>query len=192
MSTGNNPKSFISTTTLPIADSSAAELIQTPSRPAPADTHSTAGAAVPLEADEIYYSRDFGSQNLSASLRYLREALSEIDHAQQSLLDGDALDADDRMNKTLVILQDVIAHLREAGEGFGIGAVALLCSIANLGSTPASEAQILAIKRVARKLIAEPYLSSEDAAEATLLLESVGLDPDSRIVQGMAEALGDA
>jgi hypothetical protein len=147
--------------------------------------------SVPLDADHIYLSRDFGPPMFAASLRYVREALQEIESGQEALNEGDFLDVDDHMNKAQLILTDAFNKSRGAADGVGIVIVAALCSLANRGENQVTADQVLALKRVLMRVVAEPYMSSEVASEVTLLLEDAGLDPDLAVLQYLGEMLAD-
>ena len=145
----------------------------------------------PLKADDVYLSADFGPPALAAARRRLREAISELDGSVAAFRQDDAIEADDHLNKTQIVLAEIIPHMKDAGDGFGIIVTSALCCLLNLAGSTAIEEQAVVLRKVLRRAAEEPYLSSELAAEVTLELEDADLDPDLRGLQALVDSLTD-
>jgi len=138
---------------------------------------STSGEQNPqgyIATEDLYPVRDRFNPVLSAAFQLIGEGLDHIDESVTMLLDGDLISSDDALQKFQALLPELFC-CRDLGDGFGTIISSIYHAINNMNDI-LNKSQLIAIRKILKRILSEPFIGYEEAVEEIMHLEVAGLE----------------
>lgn len=127
---------------------------------------------------------------LAAAFTLIKEGLENVDEAIKAEKEGDRISSDDAIQRLQALLPELFC-CRSISDGFGSIINAVHHAIVNMQVTPLNSDQLLAIRKVMRRINTEPFLEFGEAVDEIISLENVGFEVEPSYYKYAADMLDD-
>jgi len=142
----------------------------------------------PSHFADFYPLRGQTDLELVRAIPLLNNALGKFDVALVALRSDDLISADDLVQQIRAMLPDIFVIGRKIGDGFATVILATFNSLVN-ADTSLNEDQLIVARNGLRKINGAPYAHFQLALTIQEEYEDVGLEPDSKGIGVLAEAI---
>jgi len=142
-------------------------------------------AGAELRVADIYPDLSAGS-SLAIVFKVVPDVVARLHLARESLVQENLIAADDNVCHARALLTELFC-CRDLGDGFGMLINGLMIAFENRRGIPLEATQVQSVVSSLERLLREPALDVNDAADELLALDSSGLQTDPAELDALAD-----